>query len=44
MLEIEFVLQELQKLHLKEKSLRAKNHLDQAMNSLKEYNKLKKEI
>jgi hypothetical protein len=44
MLEIEFVLQELQKFHAKEKSLRARNQLEQAMNALKEYNRLKKEF
>lgn len=42
-LEIEFVLQELAKMHSREKSLRLKNYLEQAMHNIREYNRAKKE-
>jgi len=41
-LEIEFVLSELQKLHTREKSIRLRNYLEQAMHNIRAYNDAKK--
>ncbi len=43
MIELAFVLQELQRLKEKEKSMRLRNHLQNAIDSIKEFEKLKNE-
>ncbi len=41
MLEIEFVITELEKMKAKEKSLRAKHYLQEAISAIKSYGSLK---
>ncbi|MFH1256045.1 MAG: hypothetical protein V1494_02000 [Candidatus Diapherotrites archaeon] len=41
MIEMDLTLMELEKIRAKEKGLRAKIHLESAINSLRQYNKVK---
>ncbi|MFH0714155.1 MAG: hypothetical protein V1847_00145 [Candidatus Diapherotrites archaeon] len=43
MIELAFVLQELQRLKEKEKSIRLRNHLQNAIDNIKDYEKMKKD-